>query len=640
MKKLYFVLLINLLLFGFNFDVYANDYSKVLTDTATTCHGSECNLEDYTITVSSNDLDDAISINAYSSSTKTYIDKEYQLFLDKIYAYSVSNTSGEIIDFDGKVEILIKDENLVEGTKYNVYYFNDSYMSRNLDKENIGDIAEVVKINGKLYIKLITDTLKTFGIETFVSEDYKEEFKKISKDGYYIFPAIKPQLDIRDGFDFYTFFSAFEKKNMPYKISPAEEYDKNKDYQYMVLSFDKLPHETHVVKYKWKENDVPDYMKKEIKDIEKSIKDNTKASDFGESENSVYFEIEDLNYINYLYNTSNKWYDDDTIFMYSSDIKKTFKYNNFKYYFDFRAGGGNTPFDDHAFGYMLVEKDDLLYSTIMCTVGLVIKPVIYIPDSIKDNDTAYIEAALDRVKKYLQIENVSLKVGGKRSDFEKKDNSDVNQSIKSMWNKYYNEKKLSDNYYILNIEGKEYKFLIEKNTKKSKDIEFITRDIDTNIEINTNGFLPMDSSIEVEHIGKDHKDYNSILDAIKKDFADIYDLKLFSETKDKYITKLDNGKFRVRIPLKDEYKSKNLKVYYVNDEGKKEVYEVIVDGNYAVFETSHFSTYALAVDEEIQIPKTYDSFTMYVIFGFTMLVGTLYIYKIYDKKFNNHYKVK
>ena len=281
------------------------------------------------------------------------------------------------------------------------------------------------------------------------------------------------------------------------------------------------------------------------------------------------------------------------------------------------------------FGYMLVEKNDLLYS-MMFTAGIAVKPVIYIPDNTKDTDTDYINAALKRIKAYLEIDNVSMTVGGKRTDFEVQ-----YPELSSVWNRIYNEEKLSDNYYILNIDGQTFNFLIEKNTKKAKDMEFKTKDLESNVEINTtSGLVPLDTSIQVDIIGKDHEKYERILEAIQKDNADIFDIKLFSDSLANYITELPNGKFKVKIPLKDEYKNKELKVYYVADDGSVETYEVTVDNGYAIFETTHFSTYTLAVEGDLAVPNTIDSITTYFVLGMLSLAFVITSSVIYKKKFN------
>ena len=47
----------------------------------------------------------------------------------------------------------------------------------------------------------------------------------------------------------------------------------------------------------------------------------------------------------------------------------------------------------------------------------------------------------------------------------------------------------------------------------------------------------------------------------------MFDLNLYSDSLGKYITKLDDGKFEVRIPVPDNFKGKNLTVYYVDENG-------------------------------------------------------------------------
>lgn len=626
MKKIKYLAFIGLMFVLLIGNVSAETYSTVVSDQATTCDDNSCDVPSYTIIVSSNDLDGVDRVNAYSPNNEfNYVDNDYQICAEKFYEYRLYTNWEEIKTLDGEVEILVKDKGLVEGDEYNVYYFSFNY-PRELDKTRIGDRAKVVNINGELYIKLVTDTLQPFGLEKDVTNEYKVEFEKISENGYYIFPAIKPKQTIDDGFDFYTFFGAITKRNLPYEIWPADEFKIENKYQYMTLEFDSLPGEKHIVKYKWQEEDTPSHLKKEISEIEKNIEKSTKPlSNFGGAGDGVYFEIEDLNYINYVYNNYQPF--NEGIVPYSSDLKRIFRYNNFTYHFDFRAGN-DTPFYNHMFGYLLIEKDGLLYST-MLTTGVAVKPVIYISENTKDNDNAYMGAAIKRIKDYLQIDNVSMRVIGKRSDLE------VNYpELSSAWNKIYNENKLVENYYKVNINGTEVDVIIEKNNQKAKEMEFKTKDLDSNVEISTSGSIPHDTSIEVEVIGKDHKEYNKILEALEKDNADIYDLKLFSESKDQYIIQLPNGKFKVRIPLKDEYKNKELKVYYVDDEGNIETYDVTIENGCAVFETTHFSTYSLVAEGEIKNPATYDGIMSYIVLCFISLIGVIVTSINYKKRLN------
>jgi len=619
-KKFKYLLFASMLLLMFD-SVSAKTYSKVFTDTATTCYESNCDIEAYNITISANGLDDVTMINAHSPREGSiFITDSHQIYAEQFYEYSLYSNAGKIQKDKVDIEIIVEDDDLKKGDVYNIYYFSDADefgYNKKLDIVRLGQQVIVMQdANGTPYIKFTTDSLQAFALEKPVSDEFKAEFEKISENGFYTFPAIKPKQTIEDGFDFYSFFGIVAKRDLPYEIWPADEFKKENDYQYMTIKFDSLPNETHIVKYKWQENEVPQSFKKEIDAIEKNILNNTKPlSNFESSLNGIYFEVEDLNYLNYIVNDYNEYH--DGIALYSSDLKSIFRYNNFKYYFDFRAGNV-TPFYNHMFGYMLVEKNDLLYS-MMFTAGIAVKPVIYIPDNTKDTDNDYINAALKRIKAYLEIDNISMTVGGKRTDFEVQ-----YPELSTVWNRIYNEEKLSDNYYVLDIDGKKFNFLIEKNTKKAKDMEFKTKDLESDVEINTtSGLVPLDTSIQVDIIGKDHKEYQKILEALGRDNADIYDLKLFSESKEQYITKLPNGKFKVRIPLKDEYKNKELKVYYVDDNGNIETYEVIVDNGYAIFETNHFSTYSLVAEENISNPNTLDNISLYFMIGMISVIGMI-----------------
>ena len=85
--------------------------------------------------------------------------------------------------------------------------------------------------------------------------------------------------------------------------------------------------------------------------------------------------------------------------------------------------------------------------------------------------------------------------------------------------------------------------------------------------------------------------------------GEIFDIKLHSGSLDDYITELKNGKFKVRLPIKNEYKGKELVVYYVDANGNKTKYNVTVKNNFAFFETDHISIYTLTtVAENNQTP--------------------------------------
>ena len=64
-----------------------------------------------------------------------------------------------------------------------------------------------------------------------------------------------------------------------------------------------------------------------------------------------------------------------------------------------------------------------------------------------------------------------------------------------------------------------------------------------------------------------------------------------------------NGKVRVRIPLPEGYNPKMTRVYYVATDGSgKQLLDSVIEDGYIVFETTHFSDYAI-VDETPDDPS-------------------------------------
>lgn len=433
MKKIKYLLVAFIMLFGFTLNTYALEYSVEYNKEVLSWNDEFI----YDITIKSNDLSNNLELwTSNDKSEFTYLSDEYKIYADTRYNYYFidKTTHSKVEVSDVELEILIHKDGLKEGTKYDIYYF-DSFEHSNyvLDEVNVGEKAEVVKIDNKLYIKLNTSVLKPFVLEMEMSEKYKEELEKITENGIYSFPAVKPSKTIEGGFDFYTLFEAFESDGHDISILPVDEYKFDNKIQHMTLEFASIPGEKHIVKYKWKEETVPSHLSEKIKDIEKSIINNTSSLDkIAEGHEGVYFQIEDLNYINYLYNKSseNAEFDNlDGVVNYSYELKNVFKNNNLKYYFDFRAGC-NEPFFNIAFGFMSLGYDGLIYSTNF-EAGYYVKQVIYIPDNTKDTDKDYIEAAKRRIIDYLGTDDVQIEVAGTREYFTNE--FDLDNEYRNVW---------------------------------------------------------------------------------------------------------------------------------------------------------------------------------------------------------------
>ena len=109
----------------------------------------------------------------------------------------------------------------------------------------------------------------------------------------------------------------------------------------------------------------------------------------------------------------------------------------------------------------------------------------------------------------------------------------------------------------------------------------------------------------------------------------VVDLKLFSESINKNISKLDSGIFKVYVPLTDELKTLDLTAYYIKDDGEIEKHKVTIEDNYLVFETNHFSTYIIG-GNKIENPATLDNIGKIIVvnsLSFIALIGALFYKK-------------
>ena len=90
--------------------------------------------------------------------------------------------------------------------------------------------------------------------------------------------------------------------------------------------------------------------------------------------------------------------------------------------------------------------------------------------------------------------------------------------------------------------------------------------------------------------------YNRVQTALSNEVNKfvVYDIDLTSEN----IEIQPNGKVKMIIPIPNDFDTSNLVVYRIEEDGTKTKYDVTVEGEYAVFETDHFSTYVLAEEKE------------------------------------------
>ena len=202
----------------------------------------------------------------------------------------------------------------------------------------------------------------------------------------------------------------------------------------------------------------------------------------------------------------------------------------------------------------------------------------------------------------------------------KEEITDAN-NIDALWN--IKSKVLPNVYVVYFTDGGDelssgIPVFVAKDSSKvvTEDLEVKTRDVKSGITISNVGTskkLPFDTLIKVSKLTSG-TDYEKVVKALEslldnKDNLEMFDLKLFSNALENYITKLDDGSFKVKIPLNGKLKeAASLIAYYVDENNKVHEYPItfeIIDGvRHAVFTTDHFSIYTLA-EKEAEPEPTY-----------------------------------
>lgn len=337
--------------------------------------------------------------------------------------------------------------------------------------------------------------------------------------------------------------------------------------------------------------------------------------------NSSEFEATDVELINYLlYGGS--------LANYTSSFKNQLSNFNFVSEIDQR-GGAFEPFNTAAIGFYRATYNGTLYA-IKDFVEINAPHVIYIPTDATDK----VEAVKQRLKDILGTDASKLLV--------EESTDTINELLVSFDMETVGE--IGDETYLIITNndadspfyGVELYFGVNKDSSKiNNTVSFKSSDLITNVSVETDGDIPLDTIIGVNHITSGDT-YDKLMSVLSIDDGEVFDISLNSIAQKKNITKLDNGKFLVKIPVPSKYEGKDLIVYYVDDSKTVTSYEVTVKDGYATFETDHFSTYTLTINSNentVSNPKTGDNIINYVIM-LLLSLGALIV--IYTKKKKNY----
>lgn len=339
------------------------------------------------------------------------------------------------------------------------------------------------------------------------------------------------------------------------------------------------------------------------------------------------FLMEDLETINYKYAFPGfgEWIDSiNAIINYSSEFQNKIGYMNIGTKLDTRAGWDD-QFTSGCFGFLNLLFDGVIYSYVD-TTGVKQNNVLYVPDETENTREAYIKAALDRVNKYIPKANVKIEYAGQITD--------INDFGILSLNDIVDVNKTLGEYYKVTIGEEEYYYFIAKDSSKMRTPVMNTVDALTDISIKTDSSeVPLDSKINTVVIDAKSDEYKEFLKKVNINNGLVVDLKLFSDSINKNISKLENGVFKVYVPLNDELRKLDLTAYYVKDNGEIEKHDVKIEGDYLVFETDHFSTYVIG-GNKLENPATLDNISTWIITTSVSLLG-LAGAVLYKRKFNN-----
>ncbi len=336
-------------------------------------------------------------------------------------------------------------------------------------------------------------------------------------------------------------------------------------------------------------------------EIKKNVDDMVAKMKDASTDEWKFYEVEDLYLINYINSVPATGVTDPGIALnFAKEFLDDVGGGKFMFGIDTRLGSGGGMFYSAAGGHMIVMYDGAVYAT--TEGGVALKCILYVPADTANTPEAYVAAAQKRIDAYLGADNgITVEVGGEFAN--------LDPELIEYEAEYIDFTNAGDNFYVLKIGRLELPIVIAKSDK----VENFTTptykgsDLMTKIQFTTTDpTVPMDTEITIETVKSD-----AIKTAIGTDVYAAYDISLYSSTLGGNITKIENGVFSVSIPIPEELADKDLIVYYVADDGTVDPITVTLDdaGEYATFDTDHFSTYVLTEEKDVGniSPETADN---------------------------------
>lgn len=390
------------------------------------------------------------------------------------------------------------------------------------------------------------------------------------------------------------------------------------------------------------------------------------------------FNITDIDMINHLVN-----YKTDTTTFFSSknatlefaNVKRVVEANDkFNIFFGFEETRRGLWLTGIANGIAYVKYGDVIYDFAFDT--FLQSQYYFVPLGTSEED--YASVLLKRIKDYIKDDSIdisitegSIKVGGSdngnleykyadiyevfkrssnitieeyykmiNSSFEKeyaKYKDGYSGSSNSYEDEYYSENKniILAKLYTLKINDASYTIGILPMSSEEMDKSGLISSVDskTGIILKTkSGNVPLDATL-VANLYELNSEEINLLKENGFTNIDAYSLKLYSSILDKVISRF-NDVTEVLIPYDKDTLDKELKMVYITDDNKIEVYDVEIvkylGNNYLSFKTSHFSNYILVEDTTVN-PNTLDNIITYIIILAIAIIGLVGIFIIKKK---------
>lgn len=363
------------------------------------------------------------------------------------------------------------------------------------------------------------------------------------------------------------------------------------------------------------------------------------------------FRLNDLGIIDYYYNLANLISNDtflvNNMINYIPEFKKIVGNRNLDFYLSLNFGDSSI-YQDRQGGELGIYYDGVLYDVIgdpsdvyINNVVIYRENLIFVDNSTLENPDAYVDAIQKRLDGFYGKKVVTVQKSNTLYDqlVEEISNDNLNltpeevndialDTIDSLYDPYYSLGIYNLMDYVVNIriKGKDYKFIVAKteinklpNPEKLKQIDYFSNLMVTS---NANG-IPLDAKLSVDEINEKDSRYKKVSNKNKDlKIYKLYDIELFSNNANKKIEELEDGTFKIYIPMKAEYKNKNIQVYYIDEIGNRVLHETKEEDGYLVFETTHFSEYAVA-GPKINNPQTGDNIIINLFIGIISLLGTI-----------------